>query len=44
MPNGLANGLTHAESIDWLRFFSELGQARPYANNPKPILRRWSHA
>jgi putative heme-binding domain-containing protein len=41
MPNGLANGLTHAELLDLLRFLSELGKPGPYANNPQPVLRRW---
>ncbi len=44
MPSGLANGLTHAELIDLVRFLSELGKPGPYANNPAPIARKWKIA
>ncbi|MGI8964547.1 MAG: HEAT repeat domain-containing protein, partial [Limisphaerales bacterium] len=41
MPSGLANDLTHEEFLDLVRFLSELGKPGPYANNPKPMFRRW---
>ncbi len=41
MPSGLTAGLTRQEFIDLVRFLSELGKPGPYANNPKPLVRRW---
>jgi hypothetical protein len=41
MPAGLANALTHSELIDLVRFMSELGKPGDYANDPKPVVRKW---
>jgi putative heme-binding domain-containing protein len=41
MPVGLADGLTHAELVDLVRFLSELGKVGPYAVSKTPIARRW---
>jgi putative heme-binding domain-containing protein len=41
MPVGLADGLTHAELVDLVRFLSELGKVGPYAVGKTPVARRW---
>ena len=41
MPVGLADGLTHAELVDLVRFLSELGKVGPYSLSKAPIARRW---
>src|SRR5262249_45280503 len=44
MPAGLTATLTSGEFLDLVRFLSELGKPGPYANNPKPLVRRWRMA
>ncbi len=41
MPAGLADGLTHSELVDLVRFLSVLGKAGPYAVGTSRVCRRW---
>ncbi len=41
MPAGLADGLTHSELVDLVRFLSVLGKAGPYAVGTGRACRRW---
>ncbi|MEW4486624.1 PVC-type heme-binding CxxCH protein [Thalassoglobus sp. JC818] len=42
MPGGLADQLHgRQEFLDLVRFLSELGKPGPYANNEKPVIRKW---
>jgi putative heme-binding domain-containing protein len=41
MPEGFGTLLKHSELIDLAKFLSELGKPGAYANNPKPIVRKW---
>jgi putative heme-binding domain-containing protein len=41
MPQGLADGLTHGEFLDLVRFLSELGKPGTYAVPSDGVVRRW---
>jgi putative heme-binding domain-containing protein len=41
MPAGLADPLTRQETLDLVRFLSELGRPGPYAVGPQQLARRW---
>ena len=41
MPVGLADGLTHQELVDLVRFLSEFGKVGPYSVTRTPVARRW---
>jgi len=41
MPEGLTNGLTHAELRDLIRFLSDLGKPGPFRVPDQPLVRRW---
>jgi putative heme-binding domain-containing protein len=41
MPAGLMDPLTRAETLDLVRFISELGKPGPFAMGTTPLARRW---